>query len=210
VEVKVLDERGRQLPPGQKGVLYVRGPNVMMGYYKKPELTAQAIDPDGWLNTGDLAMLTHRGEIKIMGRAKETIVLLGGENVEPGPIEDVICESDYIEQVMVVGQDQKFLAALVVPNVDSLQKYAQSVGIAFTAPGNLMEAEEVNSLIMDEINMRVSPKRGFKMFERVNKVRLLARPFERGKEITHTLKLKRDVISELYKKEIAELFKERR
>ena len=210
VEVKVLDERGKQLAPGQKGVLYVRGPNVMMGYYKKPELTAQAIDPDGWLNTGDLAMLTYKGEIKIMGRAKETIVLLGGENVEPSPIEDVISESDYVEQVMVVGQDQKFLAALVVPNMDNVQKYAQSVGISFATPADLIEAEEVTSLIMDEINMRVSPKRGFKMFERVNKVRLLVRPFERGKEITHTLKLKRDVISELYKKEIAELFKERR
>jgi long-chain acyl-CoA synthetase len=210
VEVKVLDERGKQLPPGEKGVLFVRGPNVMMGYYKKPELTAQAIDADGWLNTGDLAMLTHKGEIKIMGRVKETIVLLGGENVEPGPIEDVICESDYVEQVMVVGQDQKFLAALVVPNMDNLQKYAQEVGISFTGPENLIEAEGAVNLIMDEINTRISPKRGFKLFERVNKVKLLVRPFERGKEITHTLKLKRDVISELYKREIAELFKERR
>jgi long-chain acyl-CoA synthetase len=210
VEVKVLDDRGQQLSPGQKGVLFVRGPNIMMGYYKKPELTAQAIDADGWLNTGDLAMLTYKGEIKIVGRVKETIVLLGGENVEPGPIEDVICESHYIDQVMVVGQDQKFLAALVVPNMEYLQKYAQEVGISFTGPENLIEAEGATSLIMDEINERVSPKRGFKLFERVNRVRLLLRPFERGKEITHTLKLKRDVITEFYKKEIAELFKERR
>jgi long-chain acyl-CoA synthetase len=210
VEVKVLDEQGRELGAGQKGVLYVRGPNVMMGYYKKPELTAQTVDRDGWLNTGDLVILTHNQEIRIVGRAKETVVLLGGENVEPSPIEDVIGESDYVEQVMVVGQDQKFLAALVVPNVENVTKYAQANGVSFATTADLLATEAISNLIMDEINQRVSPKRGFKLFERVNKVRLLERPFERGKEITHTLKLKRDVIGDLYKKEIAELFKERR
>jgi long-chain acyl-CoA synthetase len=210
VEVKVLDEQGLELAPGQKGVLYLRGPNVMMGYYKKPELTAQTVDRDGWLNTGDLVVLTHNQEIRIVGRAKETVVLLGGENVEPGPIEDVIGESDYVEQVMVVGQDQKFLAALVVPNMENVTKFAQANGVSFSSPADLLASEDISNLIMDEINERVSPKRGFKLFERVNKVRLLERPFERGKEITHTLKLKRDVIGEVYKKEIAELFKERR
>jgi long-chain acyl-CoA synthetase len=210
VEVKVLDEQGRELEPGQKGVLYLRGPNVMMGYYKKPELTAQTVDRDGWLNTGDLVVLTHNREIRIVGRAKETVVLLGGENVEPSPIEDVIGESEYVEQVMVVGQDQKFLAALVVPNLDTVTKYAQANGVSFAGTADLLACEPINNLIMDEINGRVSLKRGFKLFERVNKVKLLERPFERGKEITHTLKLKRDVISDLYKKEIAELFRERR
>jgi long-chain acyl-CoA synthetase len=210
VEVKVLDEQGRELEPGQKGVLYLRGPNVMMGYYKKPELTAQTVDRDGWLNTGDLVVLTHNREIRIVGRAKETVVLLGGENVEPSPIEDVIGESEYVEQVMVVGQDQKFLAALVVPNLDTVTKYAQANGVSFAGTADLVGCEPINNLIMDEINERVSLKRGFKLFERVNKVKLLERPFERGKEITHTLKLKRDVISDLYKKEIAELFRERR
>ena len=127
------------MPPGQKGVLYVRGPNVMKGYYKKPDLTAQAITADGWLNTGDLAMLTYDGEIKIMGRAKETVVLMGGENVEPGPIEDTITESDYVDQVMVVGQDQKYLAALVVPNFESLSSYAQENGIPFGKPEDLLD-----------------------------------------------------------------------
>jgi long-chain acyl-CoA synthetase len=210
VEVKVLDEQGLELGPGQKGVLYVRGPNVMMGYYKKPELTAQTVDREGWLNTGDLVLLTHNQEIRIVGRAKETVVLLGGENVEPSPIEDVIGESDFVEQVMVVGQDQKFLAALVVPNVENVTRYAQDNGVSFASTADLLSSDAINNLIMDEINERISPKRGFKLFERVNKVRLLERPFERGKEITHTLKLKRDVIGDLYKKEITELFKERR
>ncbi|MEE9305902.1 MAG: long-chain fatty acid--CoA ligase, partial [Spirochaetia bacterium] len=203
-------EDGSELPPGKKGVLYVRGPNVMKGYYKKPDLTAQAISKDGWLNTGDLAMLTHDGEIKIMGRTKETVVLLGGENVEPGPIEDTITESDYVDQVMVVGQDQKYLAALVVPNFETLKGFAEENGIPFGKPEDLIDNQDVNKMIMDEIDSRVGPKRGFKLFERINKVRLLARPFEKGKEMTHTLKLRRNVIYEQYDREIKELFKELR
>lgn len=210
VEVKVLAEDGSELPPGQKGVLCVRGPNVMKGYYKKPELTAQTISNDGWLNTGDLAMLTHDGEIKIMGRAKETVVLMGGENVEPSPIEDTITESDYVDQVMVVGQDQKYLAALVVPNSEALKAFAEENGIPFEKPEDLLDNADVYKLIMDEIDSRVGPKRGFKLFERISKVKLLAKPFEKGKEMTHTLKLKRDVIYDAYDKEIKELFKERR
>ena len=210
VEVKVLAEDGSELPPGKKGVLYVRGPNVMMGYYKKPDLSAQAITKDGWLNTGDLAMLTHDGEIKIMGRTKETVVLLGGENVEPGPIEDTITESDYVDQVMVVGQDQKYLAALVVPNFETLKRFAEENGVPFGKVEDLIDNQDIYKLIMDEIDSRVGPKRGFKLFERINKARLLARPFEKGKEMTHTLKLKRNVIYEQYDREIKELFKERR
>jgi long-chain acyl-CoA synthetase len=210
VEVKVLDENGRELPPGQKGVLYVKGPNVMMGYYKRPDLTSQTITKDGWLNTGDLAMLTCDGEIKIVGRAKETIVLLGGENVEPVPIEDTISESGYVEQVMVVGQDQKYLAALVVPNLQALTAFAQQNGLPFDKPEDLVQNDAVYKLLMEEINERVSPKRGFKLFERVNRIRVMDRPFEKGSEMTHTFKLKRDVISNLYQKEIAELFNERR
>jgi long-chain acyl-CoA synthetase len=210
VEVKVLGEDGSRLPPGQKGVLYVRGPNVMKGYYKKPELTAQTISPDGWLNTGDLAMLTHDGEIKIMGRSKETVVLMGGENVEPGPIEDTITESDYVDQVMVVGQDQKYLAALVVPNFETLKGFAEENGIPFDKPENLLDNESVYKLIMDEIDSRVGPKRGFKLFERISRVKLLAKPFEKGEEMTHTLKLRRNVIYDEYGKEIKELFQERR
>jgi long-chain acyl-CoA synthetase len=210
VEVKVLAEDGSELPPGRKGVLYVRGPNIMKGYYKKPELTAQTITADGWLNTGDLAMLTHDGEIKIMGRVKETVVLMGGENVEPGPIEDTIGESDYIDQVMVVGQDQKYLAALVVPNFETLKGFATENGIPFEKPEDLLDNDDVYKLIMDEIDSRVGPKRGFKLFERINKVKLLLRPFEKGVEMTHTLKLKRNVIYDEYDKDIKELFKERR
>ncbi len=210
IEVKVLDEQGHELPLGRKGVLYIKGPNVMMGYYKKPDVTAQTLSEDGWLNTGDLSMLTIKNEIKILGRVKETIVLLGGENVEPTPIEDTMAESEFIDQTMVVGQDQKFLGALVVPNMESLAHYARENGISFNSNEDLLEDEDIRYLVMEEINGLVSHKRGFKLFERINKIQLLANPFQPGVEMTHTLKLKRDVISELYRKQIAALFAERR
>jgi long-chain acyl-CoA synthetase len=210
IEIKVTDELGLELPPGQKGVLSIKGPNVMMGYYKKPDVTAQTLSEDGWLNTGDLAILTVKNEIKILGRVKETIVLLGGENVEPGPIEDTMAESEFIDQSMVVGQDQKFLAALVVPSMESLAHYARENGISYNSNEDLLENADIQYLIMEEINNLVSHKRGFKLFERINKIQLLAKPFQPGVEMTHTLKLKRDVITELYKREIAALFAERR
>lgn len=206
VEIKILDKDGKVLPPGQKGVLYVRGPNVMKGYYKRPEATAAALSADGWLNTGDLAIRTHRNEIAIRGRAKETIVLLGGENVEPTPIEDTICESDYVQQVMVVGQDQRHLAALVVPNFERIEKHAKEAGIAYRSIEELVRNEAINRLIMTDINALVSPKRGYRLFERVNGVHLLPKVFEPGVEMTNSLKLKRDVITEKYEKEIKALF----
>ena len=89
-EIKIVDESGETLPQGEKGVIKCRGAQVMEGYYKKPEETARAIDEEGWLDTGDLGRIAFTGELAITGRAKETIVLLGVENVEPTPLEDTI------------------------------------------------------------------------------------------------------------------------
>jgi long-chain acyl-CoA synthetase len=113
-EARVLDANGKSLPPGRNGIIWVRGRQVMKGYYKKPDATAAVLSPDGWFNTGDIGMLTHDNELRITGRAKDTIVLRGGENVEPVPIEHKMRESPYIFQCMVLGQDQKYLAALIV------------------------------------------------------------------------------------------------
>ncbi len=121
-ECEIRDEDGRALPPGRQGTVFVRGPQVMSGYYRAPEQTAAVLAEDGWFNTGDLGMLTHDGELKITGRAKDTIVLRGGENVEPLPIEQKLRESELIDQAVVLGQDQRFLAALIVPNGEALRE----------------------------------------------------------------------------------------
>jgi len=207
VRVKVVDDSGIELPPGRKGVLYVKGPNVMLGYYKKPEETKKTIMEDGWLNTGDLAMLTHKGEIKILGREKETIVLLGGENIEPEPIEETIKESPLVDQVMVVGQDQRYLGALVIPDREELEKHARQNGISFQSFEDLVAGETARELIRAEINQLVSPKRSFRLFERIHKIHLLANSFEVGTELTRTLKLRRNVITEIYRSEIDGLFR---
>jgi long-chain acyl-CoA synthetase len=164
------------------------------------------LSDDGWLNTGDLGMQTWDGEIKIIGRVKETIVLLGGENVEPVPIEDTILESEYIDQVMVVGQDQKFLAALVVPNQEALEKYAAAKEISYVGRDDLLENPGVNELISDEINSRVCGKRGFREFERVFRFKLLPKHFEVGVELSAKASVKRDAVNRIYAREIAALF----
>jgi len=192
--------------PGKKGVIFIKGPNIMKGYYKRPDKTAEVLGPDGFLDTGDLGMITYKGELKIIGRTKETIVLLGGENVEPVPIEDAILESEYIDQIMVVGQDQKFLGALVVPNLEELEKWAQNEKVPYTSKEDLLDNAQANELIAEEINARVNAERGFRVWERVHRFRMIPKHFEPGVELSGTLKVKRNLVADMYKKEIAEIF----
>ncbi|MBN2617936.1 MAG: AMP-binding protein [Spirochaetales bacterium] len=205
-ELKVCDETGKQLPPGEKGVLYARGPQVMLGYLKREDLTRTVIDSDGWLNTGDLAIESFDGEFKIVGREKDTIVLLGGENLEPSPIERKITESTYIQTAVVVGQDQKYLGALLVLDMDVVKAYAQEVNISYSDEDGLCELPEIREVINDEISKLISPENGFKSFERIYKFKLLNKPFEIGKELSGKQDLKRHEIDKIYEKEIKELF----
>ncbi|MEO1185001.1 MAG: AMP-binding protein [Cyanobacteria bacterium J06636_27] len=116
-EVKIVDlETRKELPNGEKGLVLLKGPQVMQGYYKNPEATEKAIDKEGWFDSGDLGWLTPRQDIVLTGRAKDTIVLTNGENIEPLPIEDACLRSSYIDQIMLVGQDKKSSGALIVPN----------------------------------------------------------------------------------------------
>ena len=205
-EFKIVDESGSELGPGEQGVLMVRGPQVMSGYYNRPDLTEAIMDKEGWLNTGDLAMKTYRGEIKIVGRAKDTIVLTGGENIEPAPIEEILKESDYISSSVVLGQDKKFLAALIVVNLENLTAYAKENGIAYETESDLIETREVRDLYHFEISELVSAKNGFKSFERINRFHLLTKEFEVSKELSAKQEIKRHVIDEMYAKEIKNLF----
>jgi long-chain acyl-CoA synthetase len=207
-EIRIVDEHGQVLPAGKKGIIQVRGPQVMLGYYKRPDLTAKILSDDGWLDTGDLGMLTIHGEIKIVGRAKDTIVLRGGENIEPVPIEQRLCESLYIQQTVVLGQDQRYLAALIVPREEALIQWAEENEIPFDDYASLLEQPEVKELIDSEINASVSMKNGFKPFERIFRFALLATPFEPGRELSAKQELKRHTVNELYKSQIRSLFAE--
>jgi len=205
-EIKVVDEHGKIAGPGVKGVVHLRGPQVMKGYYKKEEATARIIDQEGWLNSGDLGMMTVHQELKIIGREKDTIVLLGGENIEPVPMEQKLAESPYIEQAVIVGQDQKYLAALIVPDFDALEGYARENGLAYENRIHLRDVHAILELLNGEINSLISAKNGFRSFERIYKFAVLRKTFEVGKELSGKQDLKRHTIAEMYSKEIKSLF----
>lgn len=205
-QIRIVGEKGEVLEPGKKGIIQVRGPQVMMGYYKRPDLTAKIMTADGWLDTGDLGMLTYKGEIRITGRAKDTIVLRGGENIEPVPIEQKLCESPYIQQAMVLGQDEKYLAALIIPKQESLTSWVEENNIPFVDYETLVQQPEVRELLDAEISDLISPKNGFKPFERIFRFDILPEPFQPGKELSAKQELKRHAVNEIYRKKIKALF----
>ena len=205
-EVRIVKEDGSSALPGEQGVIHVRGPQIMKGYYKRVGDTAAVLSGDGWLNTGDLGTQTVNGEISITGRAKDTIVLLGGENIEPEPIEDLVRQSEYVEHIMVVGQDQRLLGALVVPELAAVKTYAAANGVAGDDLATLVTAAEIERLIQGEVQSRINAKNGFKSFERIARIALIDSPFEVGDELTHTQKMRRHVIAERYAARIARLF----
>lgn len=206
VEYKVVNSKGKPVPVGSRGILWVKSPQVMLGYYKRDDETAKVME-DGWLNTGDIVIATLDNEVKIVGRAKETIVLRGGENIEPVPIEDACLQSPYVDQIVVLGQDQKFIAALVVPDYKYLEEKSKEKGIAYMDMEDLVSNPQVHSMVYSAVSEIVSKKNGFKDYEKIFRIHLLAKPFKVGDELTNTLKVKRNVVSKKYKSEIAKLFK---
>ena len=178
---------------GLRGEIHVKGPQVMRGYYKNPEQTDRVLR-DGWMNTGDIGMVTFNNCLKILGRSKDTIVLLNGENIEPVPIEARLVQSAFIDQCMVVGQDRKALGALIVP---SLEHFRQA-GIEVSSVEELIARPEAQRLVDDDIRDFVSTAAGFKPFERITAWRFVPKAFEVGDEMTSTFKLKRHVIAERY------------
>ncbi len=215
-EIKIVaEEQGKiisdePLPPGSKGLILARGTRglnqIMKGYYKRPDLTELAIDKDGWFNTGDLGMLTYDNEIIITGRAKDTIVLLGGENIEPLVVESAMCISEYVEASVLLGQDKKYLTALVVPNKDTVMSYAEENNITYASYETLLDTPEIVKLIRTELDEQISAEKGFRSCESVFRFKLLPKSFEVGKELSGKQEIMRHKINEIYKDEIEKLF----
>ncbi|OJF76582.1 MAG: long-chain fatty acid--CoA ligase [Treponema sp. CETP13] len=206
VEVRVLDNKGRELPAGIQGVIEVRGGTVMKGYYKQPELTSKVINKEGWFNTGDIGLKTINGELILKGRVKDTIVLRGGENVEPLPIEMKLNESRYISQSIVVGQDQRHLAALLVPDEIEIKEYAEKNEISYTTYDELLKTTEIHDLLENEIINLISAKNGFRMFERISHFDCISKKLEIGVELSAKQEIKRYVIRKMYANVIKNLF----
>ena len=207
-EVKITDSEGKTLPAGELGSVMIRGTSVMKGYYKRQDLTDAVIDKDGWFDSGDLGMKTIDGELILRGRKKDTIVLRGGENVEPVPLEMKLQESPFIAQAVVLGQDQRYLGALIVADESEVRDYAALHSIAGDSLEALLDKPEIKKLFEQQIASLINHEHGFKLFERINRFALLAKPFEAGVELSAKQDVMRYKIDSLYKKQIDMLFSE--
>ena len=197
-EIKIVDpETFRIKKLREKGLVLARGPQIMSGYLGKLSESKKVLDDNGWFNTGDLGMLLADGSLVLTGRSKDTIVLSSGENIEPGPLEEALISSPLIEQAFILGQDQKQLAALIVPRIDFLKKWLTKRGV--NSPivlGINPENLEVRQTLRLELNKVLANRFASRREERLFSIALVD-PFtiENGL-LTQTLKQKREKIVE--------------
>ena len=196
VEIKLAED----------GEILVKGPNVMMGYYKNPEATAETLK-DGWLHTGDIGVWEEKDFLKIIDRKKEMFKISGGKYVVPSPIENKLVESKFIEQAMVVGDGEKFPSALIVPNYANLKDWAKDAApdIVALSKDEFLIHKEIQKKINQEVRVA---NQFFGNWEQIKKPAIITKEFtiDAG-DLTPTLKMKRKVIAEKYKKEIENIFK---
>ncbi|MCS6823551.1 MAG: long-chain fatty acid--CoA ligase [Cytophagaceae bacterium] len=183
IEVKIAED----------GEILTRGPHVMKGYYKRPDLTEQVIDKDGWLHTGDIGEFVEGKYLKITDRKKEMFKTSGGKYIAPQVIENKFKESRFIEQIMVVGEGQKFPGALIVPAFDFLKSWCQQKGIPYTTDAEMIKNPQVLERYQKEVD---TLNENFAQFEKIKKFVLMPRlwTIEDG-ELTPTLKVKRKAIT---------------
>jgi long-chain acyl-CoA synthetase len=194
---------GVQVKIAGDGEVLVRGPTVMKGYWGHDEATREVIDADGWFHTGDIGEIDGGGYLRITDRKKDIIVTAGGKNVAPQNIENLMKQSSWVSQAMVYGDKRPYLVALVTLNVETVVRFAREKGID-GEPGTLVEHVEVRAEVqraVDDVNSRLSS------FETVKRFAILERDFTiEGGELTPTLKVKRKVVSDRYKKLLEDLY----
>jgi long-chain acyl-CoA synthetase len=186
------------------GEILVRGPNVMKGYYKKPEATAEAIDSGGWFHTGDIGVIDKDGFLVITDRKKDILVTSGGKNIAPQPIENRIKTNPFFAEIVMIGNRRNFASALVVPNFEQLERWAKQRGLAWKSREELVALPAVvhhYEGLVDELTAEHA------QFEKIKKIALLPEEFtlESG-ELTPTLKVKRRVVEEKYREVIDGLY----
>jgi len=188
----------------EDGEICVRGDSVMPGYYKNPEATAEAIDPEGWFHTGDIGEMVDGKYLKITDRKKEIFKTSGGKYVAPQLVENKLKESIFIEQCMVVGDGQKFPSALVIPEFIALGAWCKQQGIEVGTPAEMITNAKVINKMEEEVQSAMA---AVAKYEQVKKFVLLPRLFTiQDGEITPTLKLKRKQIYAKHEKAILALY----
>jgi long-chain acyl-CoA synthetase len=194
---------GVEVSIAEDGEILTRGPHVMKGYFNKPAATAEAIDTGGWFHTGDIGELRD-GFVAITDRKKDIIVTAGGKNIAPQPIENRIKTNKYVSQAVMIGDKRKFSVVLVVPNWDSLEKWAKLQNLLWISRAQLLEMPAVRAKMDREV---MEELHGLARYEIPKKVGLLEHDFsiERG-ELTPTLKVRRRIVEKVYKPLIDALY----
>jgi len=186
------------------GELLVRGRNVFMGYLNQPEKTAETVDADGWLHTGDVGTVDADGFFRITDRMKDIIITAGGKNITPSEWENELKFSPYITDAVVIGDKRAYLTALIMIDQDNVEKYAQDHDVPFSNYASLTRTAEVRALIQVEID-RVNKK--FARVEQVKKFHLLEDQLSaEDEELTPTMKLKRSLVQKKYAPQIDAMY----
>ncbi|MCP4104287.1 MAG: long-chain fatty acid--CoA ligase [Desulfobacteraceae bacterium] len=187
------------------GEVLFRGRNVMQGYYKMPEETAKDIDKDGWLYTGDIGEIDSKNFLRITDRKKDLIITAGGKNIAPSAIEGVVATSKYINQICVIGDQRKYLSALVTLDPDTIKWYAETNGIAFEDMDDLVTNEKIVKLVESEV---VEKNKEFASFESIKKITIVPEFSIENGLMTPTMKLKKKRIVDHHKDCINEMYLE--
>ncbi len=194
VDVKIADD----------GEILCKGPNVMLGYYKNPEATAEAIDKDGWFHTGDIGKFDEDNYLMITDRKKSILVTAGGKNIAPAPLELALTSSKYIEQALAIGDTRKFVSALMVPAFEALEEWAKGKNLDYGNRQSLLDHHEVHALFDAEVAKTME---NFSRYEQIKKYALLPNEWtiESG-ETTPKLSVKRKVVEKNYAKDIEKIY----
>lgn len=196
--------RNTEIRIASDGEIEVSGAGVMLGYYKKDEETRKAFTDDGFFKTGDIGEIDADGFLKITDRKKELFKTSGGKYIAPSPIEQMIKTSRFVSQVVLVGNDRKFAAALIVPDFEQLESFARQENLSLKSPREFVENENVLRLFEKEIEKHCAK---LSNYEKVKKVALLEDELTvEGGELTPTLKIKRRVVDEKYKDVINKIY----
>jgi long-chain acyl-CoA synthetase len=190
----------------EDGEILCKGPNVMMGYYKRPDLTKEVLDEDGWFHTGDIGEMVDGQYLKITDRKKEIFKTSGGKYIAPQIMENKFKESRFIEQIIVVGEFKKHPSALIVPSFDFLEEWCERKGIDCKNRHDMLRNEKVIARYQEEVDEQ---NEGFGKWEKIKQFRLLPEEFTvENKMVTPTLKLKRKQIHEHYADLIDDIYGE--
>jgi long-chain acyl-CoA synthetase len=188
--------KGVEVKIAEDGEIIVRGPNIMKGYWNKPEATREVLTDDGWFSTGDIGEFTPEGYLRITDRKKDLIITSGGKNIAPQRIETIVGQDFYIEQLVAIGDARKFISALVVPNFPALEEWAAEQGISWTTQDELVANPAVEAFFkarIDTANQRLA------QYEKVKLFRIVPHEFSQATgELTATLKTRRKFVNEKY------------